>query len=170
MTVTVASETAKPRLRKPRVFINCHRTLPQPPPPHPAPQTCPCSLSIVLCTPIHSRTHFTHILRGCIKFGPVKILQQSSFHGCWLAILVVWRSVREQFWPLNVGHFGNFGEGNCESTIAARQWGVNFCREALRCLAGPSGKVISNQQIGGAIQKSALFDAVFAFHGLWFVA
>ena len=23
--------------------------------------------------------------------------------------------------------------------IAARQWGVNFCRGALRCLAGPSG-------------------------------
>ena len=31
------------------------------------------------------------------------------------------------------------GEGNCESKIAARQWGVNFCREASRCLAGPSG-------------------------------
>ena len=25
----------------------------------------------------------------------------------------------------------NLGEGNCESKIAARQWGVNFCREAL---------------------------------------
>ena len=35
---------------------------------------------------------------------------------------------------------GNFGEGNCESNIAARQWGVNFCREASsRCLARPSG-------------------------------
>ena len=33
----------------------------------------------------------------------------------------------------------NLGEGNCESKFAARQWGVNFCREASRCLAGPSG-------------------------------
>ena len=31
------------------------------------------------------------------------------------------------------------GEGSCESKIAARQWGVNFCCEASRCLAGPSG-------------------------------
>ena len=37
---------------------------------------------------------------------------------------------------------GNLGEGNCESKLAARQWGVNFCREALRCLARPSGKVL----------------------------
>ena len=35
------------------------------------------------------------------------------------------------------------GEGNCESTIAARQWGANFCREALRCRAGPSGKGVT---------------------------
>ena len=28
----------------------------------------------------------------------------------------------------------NFGEGNWESKIAARQWGVNFCREASKCL------------------------------------
>ena len=34
----------------------------------------------------------------------------------------------------------NLGEGNWESKIAARQWGVNFCREASRCLARPSGK------------------------------
>ena len=33
----------------------------------------------------------------------------------------------------------NLREGNCESKIAARQWGVDFCREASRCLAGPSG-------------------------------
>ena len=33
----------------------------------------------------------------------------------------------------------NLGEGNCEPKNAARQWGVNFCREASRCLAGPSG-------------------------------
>ena len=31
-----------------------------------------------------------------------------------------------------------FGRGQCESKIAARQWGLNSCREALRCLAGPS--------------------------------
>ena len=36
----------------------------------------------------------------------------------------------------------NLAEGNCESKIAARQWGVNFCREASRCLAGPSGLVL----------------------------
>ena len=30
----------------------------------------------------------------------------------------------------------NLGEGNCDSNIAARQWGVNFCREASRCLTG----------------------------------
>ena len=34
----------------------------------------------------------------------------------------------------------NLGEGNWESKIAAIQWGVNFCREASRCLAGPSEK------------------------------
>ena len=39
----------------------------------------------------------------------------------------------------------NLGEGNCESKIAAREWGVNFCREALRCLAGPSGKGVMQQ-------------------------
>ena len=33
----------------------------------------------------------------------------------------------------------NLGKCNCESKIAARQWGVNLCREASRCLAGPSG-------------------------------
>ena len=33
----------------------------------------------------------------------------------------------------------NLGEVNCESKIAAGQLGVNFCREASRCLAGPSG-------------------------------
>ena len=37
----------------------------------------------------------------------------------------------------------NFGEGNCESKIAARQWRVNFCREASRCLARPSGQLSS---------------------------
>ena len=34
----------------------------------------------------------------------------------------------------------NLGEGNCESKIASRQWGVNFCRETSICLAGPSGQ------------------------------
>ena len=33
----------------------------------------------------------------------------------------------------------NLGEGNCGSKIVSRQWGDNFCREASRCLAGPSG-------------------------------
>ena len=35
----------------------------------------------------------------------------------------------------------NLGEGSCESKIAARQWGVNSCRKASRCLAGPSGTI-----------------------------
>ena len=60
-------------------------------------------------------------------------------------------SLRGQFWkrkkcPLlwGRGNLGgilrdNLGEGNWESKIAARQWGVNFCREASRCLAGSSG-------------------------------
>ena len=34
----------------------------------------------------------------------------------------------------------NLGEGNCDSKIAARQWGVNVCREAFRGLAGHSGR------------------------------
>ena len=29
---------------------------------------------------------------------------------------------------------------NCESKIVSRQWGVKFCRETSRCLAGPSGE------------------------------
>ena len=33
----------------------------------------------------------------------------------------------------------NLGEGNCESKIASRQWGDNFCRETSICLTGPSG-------------------------------
>ena len=33
------------------------------------------------------------------------------------------------------------GEGNCESKIASRQWGVNFCHETSICLAVPSGFV-----------------------------
>ena len=60
-------------------------------------------------------------------------------------------SPRGQFWkktkrPLLWGErqFGrhlrdNLGGGNCESKLAARQWGDNFCLEASRCLAGPSG-------------------------------
>ena len=28
---------------------------------------------------------------------------------------------------------------SCPKKFAARQWGVNFCRKASRCLAGPSG-------------------------------
>ena len=45
--------------------------------------------------------------------------------------------------PSLVGERGNvggisrdkLGVGNCESKIAARQWRVNICREASRCLA-----------------------------------
>ena len=40
----------------------------------------------------------------------------------------------------------NLGEGNRVSKIAARQWGVNFCREASRCLARPSGCVLAPAQ------------------------
>ena len=36
----------------------------------------------------------------------------------------------------------NLDEGNRESKIAARQWGVKFCREASKCLARRSGKDI----------------------------
>ena len=39
------------------------------------------------------------------------------------------------------------GRGNCESKIVARQWGVNFCRETSRCLAGPFGQT-SSQPLG----------------------
>ena len=37
------------------------------------------------------------------------------------------------------------GEGNCESKMVARQLGSQFCREASRCLAGPSGFAFSLQ-------------------------
>ena len=40
---------------------------------------------------------------------------------------------------------GNLGEGSCESKTAARQRGVKFCRETLRCLLGPSGKGVVRQ-------------------------
>ena len=33
------------------------------------------------------------------------------------------------------------GRGYRTSTSHALQWGVNFCREAARCLAGPSGRL-----------------------------
>ena len=53
--------------------------------------------------------------------------------------------LKEEKLPSLVGerHFGgisgdNLGEGNCEPKTVARQWGVNFCRETSRCLAGPS--------------------------------
>ena len=35
----------------------------------------------------------------------------------------------------------SLGQDNCESKIAAGQWGVNFCWEASRCLAGPAFSV-----------------------------
>ena len=45
---------------------------------------------------------------------------------------------------------GNLGEGNCES----RQWGVNFCREASRCLAGPSGPLFGSKTPRNAPKKA----------------
>ena len=40
-------------------------------------------------------------------------------------------------------NLGEPGEGNCESNFCCKttgsRRGLNFCREALRCLAGPSG-------------------------------
>ena len=42
----------------------------------------------------------------------------------------------------------NLGEGNCESKIAARQWGVNFRREASRCLAGALWVVSGSRKRG----------------------
>ena len=36
----------------------------------------------------------------------------------------------------------NLGEGKRESQIAMGQWGVNVCRKAFICLAGPSGMLI----------------------------
>ena len=75
-------------------------------------------------------------------------------------------SPRGQFWkrkkcPLlrGRGNLGgilrdNLGEGNWESKIAARQWRVNFCREASRCLARPSGYPKSRSKVGfGGIQQ-----------------
>ena len=50
----------------------------------------------------------------------------------------------------------NLGEGNCESKIAARQWGVNFCREASRCLAGPSGHYQPTFSEKGPLRKGAV--------------
>ena len=47
----------------------------------------------------------------------------------------------------------NLGEGNCESKIAARQWGVNFCCEASRCLARPSGHRVQNHENPKSLKK-----------------
>ena len=46
----------------------------------------------------------------------------------------------------------NLGEGNCESKIASRQWGDNFCRETSICLAGLSGNATTREtqeRVGG---------------------
>ena len=64
-----------------------------------------------------------------------------------LAITLTWGVIlEEEKMPLLLardslgGILGdNLGEGNCESKIVSRQWGVNSCRETSRCLAGPSG-------------------------------
>ena len=42
------------------------------------------------------------------------------------------------------------GEGNCESKIVARQWGVKPCREASKCLAGPFGEGPATPVNGGS--------------------
>ena len=54
----------------------------------------------------------------------------------------------------------NLGEGKCDSKIAARQWGVNFCREASRCLAGPSGESCSEN---GLFSPRAFLTAGFLY-------
>ena len=47
---------------------------------------------------------------------------------------------------------GNLGEGNCESKIAARQWGVKFCREHQDASQGPLGGLFGlfSELFGGA--------------------
>ena len=49
----------------------------------------------------------------------------------------------------------NLVEGNPESKIAARQWGVNFCRETSRCLGGPSGRSWPD------LKRARFFRAIF---------
>ena len=51
----------------------------------------------------------------------------------------------EAIWKAFSETICHLGEGNWESKIAARQWGVNFCREASRCLARPSGLEIADR-------------------------
>ena len=75
--------------------------------------------------------------------GKKKTARQFLPLSCRATTLTAGVSLKEEKKPSLVGErpFGgylrdNLGEGNCESKIAARQWGVNFCREALRCLAG----------------------------------
>ena len=53
----------------------------------------------------------------------------------------------------------SLGEGSCESKIAARQWGVNFYREASRCLAGPLG-FAQKEKKGSYLWVFCLFSCV----------
>ena len=52
----------------------------------------------------------------------------------------------------------NLGEGDCESRIASRQWGDNFCRETSRCRralwVGNSPKICQSTQIRSAWGES----------------
>ena len=60
------------------------------------------------------------------------------------------------FWVLGWGGKCRFYFYVCEDfseKIAARQWGVIFCREASRCLAGPSGQFVLKAS-SGFISKS----------------
>ena len=52
----------------------------------------------------------------------------------------------------------DWGEGNCESKIAARQWESMCCRETFRCLAEPSGEESSKKIAGKCFpqRKSAI--------------
>ena len=54
----------------------------------------------------------------------------------------------------------NLGEGHCESRISARQWGVNFCREAFRGLAGRSGMCFRLPEKGVEFKEVAVMTAL----------
>ena len=71
--------------------------------------------------------------------GRCTILQKSSFHGCWLTIVVVWRSLWLQQLPLNDGQVENFrgprmGGWICRGWFS-RFWGAPiFSSEVPKCL------------------------------------
>ena len=49
----------------------------------------------------------------------------------------------------------NLGEGNCESGIAARQWGVKFCSEAS--LAKAPVRLFSKDEVLRKVLRSERF-------------